>query len=336
MVAIRLDTPSHHEPFIMPSHNKVILYFSSCCLLWTACAALAHGDEQNASSSTGASPNTAQKLVIAHRGASGYLPEHTLEAYALAFAQGADFIEPDVVISKDGVLVCNHDIYMQDTTNVSELFPDRARADGRYYFIDFTLAELKKLSMKGRRDSAEPGYQIPTLAEMLTMIRRLNERTGRNVGTIPEPKNPRWHREQGQPLEARLLDQYAAFGMTQRTDPVIVQCFELDALRRMRQELKSDLRMVFLTGGTPDDRTLDDLATFADGIGPALTSIEKDGRSVRDNDLVRRAHQRHLKVIPYTLGNDEAQTRRFFEQYGVDGLFSDFPDVAVRARGARP
>ena len=105
--------------------------------------------------------------------------------------------------------------------------------------------------MKGRRDSAEPGYQIPTLAEMLTMVRRLNERTGRHVGTIPEPKSPRWHREQGQPLEAKLLDQYAAFGMIQRADPVIVQCFEIDALRRMRQELKSDLRMVFLTVARP-------------------------------------------------------------------------------------
>lgn len=319
----------------MPTRIKVILYFSSCCLPWIALATFACGAETDNASSKDSPPKAREKLVIAHRGASGYLPEHTLEAYALAYAQGADFIEPDVVISKDGVLVCNHDIHMQDTTNVAELFPGRQRADGRYYFIDFTLAELKTLAVKGRRDSAEPGYQIPTLAEMLTMIRRLNERTGRNVGTIPEPKSPRWHRDEGQPLEAKLLDQYAAFGLTQRTDPVIVQCFELDALRRMRQELKSDLRMVYLTGGAPDDRTLDDLATFADGIGPALKAIENDGQSVRDNDLVRRAHERRLKVIPYTLGNDEAQTRRFYNQYDVDGLFTDFPDVAVRARATR-
>jgi glycerophosphoryl diester phosphodiesterase len=274
------------------------------------------------------------KIVIAHRGASGYLPEHTLEAYALAYAQGADFIEPDVVISRDGVLVCNHDIHMGDTTNVAELFPDRRREDGRYYFIDFTLAELKTLSIKGRRDSAEPGYQIPTLVEMLTMIRRLNERTGRNVGTIPEPKNPRWHREQGQPLEAKLLDQYAAFECTKRSDPVIVQCFELDALRRIRQELKSDLRLVFLTGAALDDRTLDDLATFADGIGPAINRIENDGKPVDDNSLVRRAHQRGLKVFPYTLGKDAAETGRYFWTYDVDGLFTDFPDIGVQARAA--
>ena len=272
--------------------------------------------------------------MIAHRGASGYLPEHTLEAYALAFAQGADFIEPDVVASRDGVLVCNHDIHMQDTTNVAELFPDRARDDGRYYFIDFTLAELKTLAVRGRRDTAEPGYQIPTLAEMLTLVRRLNERTGRNVGTIPELKSPRWHREQGQPLEARLLDQYAAFGFTQRTDPVIVQCFELDTLRRLRQEFKTDLRLVFLDRRGLNDQTLDDLATFADAIGPAMKQIEDDGRSVDENSLVLRAHKRGLKVYPYTLGNDEAQARRFFTDYAVDGLFADFPDVAVRARAA--
>jgi glycerophosphoryl diester phosphodiesterase len=287
---------------------------------------------KSADSNTG----TTQKLVIAHRGASGYLPEHTLEAYALAYAQGADLIEPDVVLSRDGVLVCNHDIHMGQTTDVAERFPDRRRADGRYYFIDFTVAELKTLAVKGRNDAAEPGYQIPTLAEMLAMISRLNERSGRAVGTIPEPKSPAWHREQGQPIEAKLLEQYAALGYTRRTDPAIVQCFELDSLRRMRNELKSDLRLVYLLGQSPDDRTLDELATFADGIGPAAKLIENDGQSIANNSLVRRAHERRLKVYPYTFGTDEASTRRFFWIYGVDGLFSDFPDVAVRARPAGP
>ena len=110
-----------------------------------------------------------------------------------------------MVLSRDGVLVCNHDIHMDQTTDVAQRFPERCRPDGRYYFLDFTLAELKTLAVKGRNDPAEPGYQIPTLAELLTMIRRLNERTGRTVGTIPEPKMSRWHRDQGQPIEARLL-----------------------------------------------------------------------------------------------------------------------------------
>jgi glycerophosphoryl diester phosphodiesterase len=281
-------------------------------------------------------PPLAEKLVIAHRGASGYLPEHTLEAYALAYAQGADLIEPDVVLSRDGVLVCNHDIHMGQTTDVAQRFPERCRADGRYYFIDFTLAELKTLAIKGRNDPPEPGYQIPTLAELLTMVHRLNERTGRTVGTIPEPKMPAWHRDQGQPIEPKLLAEYTAFGATRRADLVVVQCFELDSLRRMRHELKTDLRLVYLTGKALDDGTLDELATFADGIGPAAGLIENDGKPVDGNSLVRRAHARGLKVYPYTFGKDESQTRRFFCDYGVDGLFSDFPDVAVRARAARP
>jgi len=275
-----------------------------------------------------------RKLVIAHRGASGYLPEHTLEAYALAYAQGADLVEPDVVLSRDGVLVCNHDIHMGQTTDVAAKFPGRHRADGLYYFLDFTLAELKTLSVKGRNDPPQPGYQIPTLAEMLSMIQRLNERTGRTVGTIPEPKSPAFHRAEGQPIEAKLLAEYAAFGYTRRTDPVIVQCFELAALRRIRQELKSDLQLVYLVGNAPSDETLDDLATFAQGLGPPAKLIEEDGRSVNDNALVAACHKRGLKVYPYTFNKDEAATRRFFWEHGVDGLFSDFPDVAVRARNA--
>jgi glycerophosphoryl diester phosphodiesterase len=306
---------------------QITINFSLCALLFLFCAADAGAADL---------APAADKLVIAHRGASGYLPEHTLEAYALAYAQGADVIEPDVVLSRDGVLVCNHDIHMHDTTNVAELFPDRRRPDGRYYFIDFTLAELKTLSIKGRRDAPEPGYQIPTLAEMLTMVRRLNERTGRTVATIPEPKNPAWHREAGQPIEAKLIEQYAALGMTRRTDPVIVQCFELEALRRIRHELKSELRLVYLMGGKIEDRTLDELATFADGIGPATKLIAPDGDATTDSELVRKAHERGLKVYPYTFGKDEAETRRFLWGFGVDGVFSDFPDVAVRARAAGP
>jgi glycerophosphoryl diester phosphodiesterase len=277
--------------------------------------------------------STGGKVILAHRGASGYLPEHTLEAYALAYSMGADYIEPDVVLSKDGVLVCSHDVHLGQTTDVAQRFPDRDRADGKFYCLDFTLAELKSLRAKGRNDPAEPGYQMATLEEMLTMIRRLNARTGRTVGTIPEPKEPRWHREQGRPIEKPLLEMYARFGFSRRGDPVIVQCFELESLRRMRRELKSDLRMVLVTGAAPDDKTLDEVAAFADGVGPARTLIEdREQHCVDDNSLVKRIHARGLKVYPYTFSTDEAQTRRFFWAYGVDGLFSDNPDVAARAR----
>jgi glycerophosphoryl diester phosphodiesterase len=98
--------------------------------------------------------------------------------------------------------------------------------------------------------------------------------------------------------------------------------------------LKTDLRLVYLHGQSLDDRSLDELATFADGIGPSAKLIENNGQSIANNSLVRRAHERRLKVYPYTLGKDEAPTQRFFWTYDVDGLFSDFPDVAVRARAA--
>lgn len=277
-----------------------------------------------------------KKLVIAHRGASGYLPEHTLPAYALAYAQGADVIEPDVVLSKDGVLICNHDITMDSTTDVAQKFPDRKRADGHYYFIDFTLPELKTLQSKGRKDALEPGYPVATLEEMLTMIGRLNERTGRKVATIPEPKSPNWHRKQGQPIEQPLLDMYKRHGFTKRTDPVIVQCFELDSLRAMRKDLHTDLTLVYLTGLPLSDKQLDDIASFADGIGPSITLIEKSQQPVNGANLVKAAHQRGLKVYPYTLDRDEEETRRFFWTYDVDGLFTDFPDVGVRARQSSP
>ncbi|WP_416374910.1 glycerophosphodiester phosphodiesterase family protein, partial [Methanothrix soehngenii] len=93
---------------------------------------------------------TEEKLVIAHRGASGYLPEHTLEAYALAYGMGADYVEPDLVLTKDGVFICLHDIHLESTTNVEEVFPDRAREDGRWYAADFTLSEIKQLKVHER------------------------------------------------------------------------------------------------------------------------------------------------------------------------------------------
>ncbi|MBX7168194.1 MAG: hypothetical protein K1X74_17795 [Pirellulales bacterium] len=272
----------------------------------------------------------AGKLIVAHRGASGYLPEHTLPAYALAHAQGADYIEPDVVLSKDGVLVCNHDIHAELTTDVAERFPDRRRADGHWYFLDFTLAELKTLAVRGRKDPPEPGYSIPTLEEMLLLVQRLNERTGRRAGTIPELKSPGWHRAQGAPLEPPFLEMYARFGCTKRSDNVIVQCFEPDSLRRMRAELHSDLTQLFLLPGPLPEAKMDEVAAWADMLGPARAALERDAA----NQLVAAAHRHGLKVIPYTFQRDADAIRRFLYELDVDGVFTDFPDVGVAARAA--
>src|SRR6266478_3317261 len=150
----------------------------------------------------------AEKIIIAHRGASGYLPEHTLEAKAVAHAMGADFLEQDLVLSMDGVPVVMHDIHVDTVTDVARRFPDRKRADGRYYAIDFTLAELKSLHIterfnpktgravyEGRFPLWQSTFAIPTLEEELQLIQGLNRSTGRNVGIYPEIKSPSWHRE---------------------------------------------------------------------------------------------------------------------------------------------
>ena len=157
-------------------------------------------------------------IVIAHRGASGYLPEHTIAAAAMGYALGADFIEPDVVLSKDGAPVVLHDIHLDTVTNVRDVFPDRAHADGRYYAIDFTLEEIKRLRVNSRIDprTGKPVYpnrypagkgdfQVPTLAEEIELVQGLNHSTGRNVGIYPEIKQPAWHQQQGQDITKIVL-----------------------------------------------------------------------------------------------------------------------------------
>ncbi|HVS22519.1 MAG TPA: glycerophosphodiester phosphodiesterase family protein, partial [Gammaproteobacteria bacterium] len=164
-------------------------------------------------------------IVIAHRGASGYLPEHTLEAKALAFGLGADYLEQDVVATRDAELVVLHDPYLDDVTDVAERFPGRRREDGRHYAIDFDLVELRQLAVSERRRSGSRGarfparfppetaiFRIATLEEELALISGLNRSTGRNVGIYPEIKHPQWHREHGIDLARLLIDKLYAHG----------------------------------------------------------------------------------------------------------------------------
>jgi len=155
--------------------------------------------------------NPKKFLVIAHRGASGYLPEHTLEAKAMAHAMGADYIEQDVVLTKDDQAVVLHDIYLDEVTDVARVFPGRNQTDGRFYAIDFTLAEIKTLNVTERfdRNTGEACYpnrfpdctridfKIPTLAEEIKLIQGLNKSTGKNVGIYVELKKPGFHKKKG-------------------------------------------------------------------------------------------------------------------------------------------
>ena len=302
------------------------------------------------------------KIVIAHRGASGYLPEHTLQAYAMAYTMGADYIEPDLVMTGDGVLICLHDIHLERTTNVEEVFPGRARADGRWYAADFTLAEIKMLSVHERANADgtpvfpdrfrvdSKGFQVPTFVEVIEMVQELNEITGRSVGIYPETKEPAFHDAEGLSMEEPLLTILSSY-LYQGIDALVfIQSFDPTNLKEMRFDLGTDLPLVQLIsggsgpGGIFDwmvtEEGLDDIATYANGIGPSKSRIEDaDGMPVNKNALVKGAQARGLVVHPYTFRADSLpghyrnlsqELHRFYFTYGVDGLFTDHADIAVR------
>ena len=280
------------------------------------------------------------KIVIAHRGASGYLPEHTLPAYALAHGMGADYIEPDLVMTKDAHLICLHDIYLQATTNVEQVFPDRGRDDGRWYAADFTLAETRRLEAEERlRDRFPRGssrFAVPSFVEMIELVQGLNERTGRTVGIYPELKAPAWHRAEGLPMEEALLEVVERYGYRESGAPIFVQSFEEESLRSLR-ELGSELPQVLLMAEVEQYRRflsaagIAGIAAFADGIGPAKTMLE------RQPELIGWARDAGLAVHPYTFradqvpdrhGSHEAELERYLFELGVDGVFTDYPDRA--------
>lgn len=287
--------------------------------------------------------SVADPIVIAHRGASGYLPEHTLEAYATAHAMGADYVEPDLVLTSDDVFICLHDIHLESTTNVEEIFPDRHRRDGSWYPIDFTLAEIKTLNnherLPNRFPDGKSDFEIPTFREMIELIQGLNKTTGHDVGIYPEIKGPAFHAKEGHPVEQQLLDILDEYGYKGPDAKVFIQSFEIEPLRKIRNELKSKLPLIMLMGGGAQQKLLtaeglDDLATFVNGIGPSKTIIEQNP------DVVKQAHVRNLKVHPYTFRADsyskrnyktfEDELKKFYSTYKVDGVFTDFPDIVSK------
>jgi glycerophosphoryl diester phosphodiesterase len=304
-------------------------------------------------------------VVIAHRGACGYLPEHTLPAKALAHAQGADYLEQDVVATKDDELVVLHDIHLDRISNVASRYPKRARADGRYYVRDFELDELRTLSVNHRRDehgnAVYPGRSgaateklgIHTLAEELTFIAHLNEATGRRAGVYPEIKRPAWHKQQGVDIAPQMLRVLAQFGYESADDAAYVQCFDAAELRRLREDLGCRLKLVQLIGENSwnesgDDfdrlrtkRGLKSIAGVADAIGPWLQHTYKLTPKLKkptSSGLVENAHGLGLAVHPYTLRVDDLPTdfanvalllQFLLAKLNVDGIFSDFPDVVI-------
>lgn len=268
-------------------------------------------------------------IVIAHRGASGERPEHTLASYELAIEQGADFIEPDLVLTKDGVLVARHENEISETTDVAghPEFADRRatkRIDGKevtgWFTEDFTLAELKTLRAKERipklRGTANDGkFAIPTFEEILDLLARVNKGRDHPVGVYPETKHPSYFAAIGLPHEGSLLALLDRYGYRGRTAPVFIQSFEVGNLKAIRA--KSDLPLIQLMdgeGGPADDPKssyaamatpagLKAVAAYTDGIGPNKDMVIPRGALGtlgEPTSLVRDAHAAGLKVHPWT------------------------------------
>ena len=295
-------------------------------------------------------------LIIAHRGASGHRPEHTLEGYRLAVEMGADFIEPDLVSTKDGVLIVRHENEISGTTDVAERFPDRKRTkvvDGQsitgWFAEDFTLAEIKSVRARERlpfRSHAFDGqFQVPTFDEVIELAQRLGDARGRPVGIYPETKHPTYFRALSLPIEEPMLASLQAHGWNRRDAPVFIQSFEQDNLRALRARTPVRLVQLVEDAALVTGDGLKAIATYADGIGPdkrLVVPVSADGSLGTPTDLVTRAHDAGLFVHIWTIridkqflpsgygGHPEAEFEQF-RKLGVDGIFTDFPDAAAKA-----
>jgi glycerophosphoryl diester phosphodiesterase len=277
-------------------------------------------------------------LLIAHRGASAYAPEHTRESYALAVAQGADYVEQDLQVTKDGVLVCMHDPTLERTTNVEDVFPDRSTMAGgraRWYVNDFTLEEIERLDAGSWFNPRFTDARVPTWAEAV-------EIAGTRAGLFPELKDAGLYRERGIDVAALFIAAVEPMKLQPQAKGgrprLIVQSFDEATLRALREKLPDVPRVLLLQPPngldalTPDG--LKRVAAFATGLGPAKLYVENEPA------LVRRIHLAGLTVIPYTFRSKSVGGRfssvrdemaSFLFDVGVDGLFTDNPDLFPRA-----
>ncbi len=325
-------------------------------------------------------------IIIGHRGASGYRPEHTLASYKLAIDLGADYVEPDLVSTRVGVLVARHENEVSGTTDVARHpeFASRQATkciDGRavtgWFTEDFTLAELKTLRAKERLPSVRPAntrydgrFEIPTLDEVLDLVRRESRARGEVIGIYPETKHPSYFDSLGLSLEEPLVAALERHHLDRPNARVIIQSFETANLRELSTRTRVRLVQLIDVTGSPydlrsagDPRTYQDLATpqglaeiatYAEGIGPNKSLViprEPAGRLLEPSDVVDDAHARGLFVHVFTMrdesrflpadfrvGDDPnvkedaiGEAQRFFDA-GVDGIFTDFPDTGVFAR----
>ncbi len=271
------------------------------------------------------------KVAIAHRGASAYAPEHTLAAYRLAIEQKADYVEQDLAVTKDGVLICLHDDSLERTTNVAEVFPDRASLDPvtgqrQWLAVDFTLAEIKRLDAGSWFDRRFASERVPTWEEAVATV-------GTAAGLYPELKSPPLYRARGVDMTALFAASLRRAGLERvPAARLVVQSFDDQVLRELAKMLPA-LPRTFLIEGRDGARWLSpeglaDIAGFATGIGPTKRLL--DGRP----EIVQAARKAGLTVTPYTFTSKAPsrfadvrdEMRYYLFDLGVDALFTDNPD----------
>jgi glycerophosphoryl diester phosphodiesterase len=356
--------------------RRALVLAPTLCLLAPALTLVAPPAGRALPTLTGERP-----IVIGHRGASGYRPEHTLAAYALAIDQGADFIEPDLVATKDGVLVARHENELSSTTDVASR-PEFAALrttktiDGvavqGWFSEDFTLAELKSLRAIERIPGIRPAnaaydgqFEVPTFDEILALVAQKELETGRRIGLYPETKHPTYFDSIGLSLEEPMLASLAAHGRSGADALVFIQSFETANLKELA--LVTELPLVQLFGaGRPydfvvagDPRTYADLRTaaglaeiagYAAGVGPEKNQLvvrDGSGAIAGSSGLVEDAHAAGLLVHPYTFRaepifhfldfpDDPVAEIGVYLALGIDGFFTDNPDLGVAAVAAIP
>lgn len=278
-----------------------------------------------------------RKAVVAHRGASSYAPEHTIAAYTLAMQQRADFVEQDLAVTKDGVLVCIHDLTLERTTNVEEVFPDRFVEDRRgprsvkqWLVNDFTLAELRRLDAGSWFDRKFAGATIPTFQEAIDLVKG-------KAGMYPELKDPEFYRSRGVRPEQLLATMMAKNGLVNDAKtPFVIQSFDADTIKALATLLPG-VERVYLVG-PPDAALLDSeakvraMASWATGIAPNRVILDERP------EIVKWAHAAKLHVTPWTFRERDTakypalrdDMAKFLYGYGVDALFTDNPDQFPR------
>ena len=326
-----------------------------------SCLAIAGGASVGIPSPTTADPapestlSGEPTLIIAHRGASGVYPEHTKPAYELAIEQGADFIEPDLVMTKDGVLISRHDRYLSTTTNVSDRseFADRKKTKITYagartdwWAEDFTLAEIKTLRARqpfeGRSKAHDDQHEVLTLDQVIQIALDAHA-AGRTVGLHIEAKSPAHHAKIGLSMVDPILNAIEGARLQELGVPVFIQSFEQEFLAQAAE--KTNLPLIQNLVGPPlgelfNDPKLEDITVAGVGANKTLI-LNKDGSST---DYIARAHALGLLVHVFTVRDDliapgfervEDELTALMRA-GADGVWTDFPDTAVQARAAMP